>query len=160
MTQMLDKLPHAAGHCHTVLCVFHFVEYCSDDFVHSVRIHSIIAVLGSHYFGLRISVGAPGGTQISTGREDFARGSAFLTMLSEALEKELTDFEAVNATRKGDHMWQGVEIVIGGIPTVLEVRFMCLFMSFGRIMFEDSVSQNLFDQMTHQVDGQKVEVGI
>jgi hypothetical protein len=50
--------------------------------------------------------------------------------------------------------------VIGGIPTVLEVRFMCMFMSIGRILLEASVSMNLFDSMRHQVDLQKVDVGI
>jgi hypothetical protein len=47
------------------------------------------------------------------------------------LEIELSDFEAENATLKGDDVWQVVEIVIGGVPTILEVGFMCLFMSLG-----------------------------
>ena len=51
--------------------------------------------------------------------------------LSGGLEIELSDFEAVDATLKGDYLWQVLEIVIGGVPTVLEVRFMCLFMSLG-----------------------------
>jgi hypothetical protein len=50
------------------------------------------------------------------------------------LEIELSDFEAEYATLKGDYLRQVVEIVIGGVPTVLEVRFMCLFMSLGRIL--------------------------
>jgi hypothetical protein len=76
------------------------------------------------------------------------------------LEIELSDFEAENATLKGDYLWQVVEIVIGGIPTVLEVRFMCLFMSLSRILLQGSVSTNLFGPMRHQVDFRKVEVGI
>jgi hypothetical protein len=55
-------------------------------------------------------------------------------MLSEGLEIELSDFEAKNATLKGDYLWQLVEIVIGGVPTVLEVGYMCLFISLGRIL--------------------------
>jgi len=76
------------------------------------------------------------------------------------LEVELSHFEAENATQKGDYLWQVVEIVIGGVPTVLEVRFMCLVMSLGRILLQGSVSTNLFDPMRHQVDLRKVEVGI
>jgi len=76
------------------------------------------------------------------------------------LEIELSDFEAEDATLTGDYLWQVVEIVIGGVPTVLEVGFMHLFMSFGRILLEGSVSTNLFDPMRHQVDLRKVEVGI
>jgi hypothetical protein len=76
------------------------------------------------------------------------------------LEIELSDFEAEDATMKYDHLWQVVEIMIGGIATVLEVRFMCLFMSLGRILLQGSVSTNLFDPVRHQVDLRKVEVGI
>jgi len=61
---------------------------------------------------------------------------------------------------KGDYLWQVVEIVIGVVPTVLEVRFMCLFMSLGRLLLQRSVSTNLFGPMRHQVDLWKVEVGI
>jgi hypothetical protein len=50
--------------------------------------------------------------------------------------------------------------VIGGIPTVLEVRVMCVFMSLGRILLQGSVSTNLFGPMRHQVDLWKVKVGI
>jgi len=49
---------------------------------------------------------------------------------------------------------------IGGVPTVLEVRFMCLFMSLGRILLQGSVSTNVFGPVRHQVDLWKVEVGI
>jgi hypothetical protein len=80
--------------------------------------------------------------------------------MSEGLEIELSDIEAEDATLKGDYLWQVVEIVIGGVPTVLEVRCLCLFISLGRLLFEGSVSTNLFDPMRHQVDLQKVEVGI
>jgi len=57
---------------------------------------------------------------------------------------------------KDDYLWQIVEIVIVGVPTILEVRFMCLFMSLGRILLQGSVSTNLFDPMRHQVDLRKV----
>jgi hypothetical protein len=38
---------------------------------------------------------------------------------------ELSDFEVENAMLKGNYLRQVVEIVIGGVPTVLEIRFMC-----------------------------------
>jgi len=97
---------------------------------------------------------------MSTGREDFAGGSAVLPTLSEGLEIEGSDFETEDATLKGDYLWHVVEIVIGGVPTVLDVRFMCLFMSLGRILLQGSVLTNLVGPMRHQVDLRKVEVGI
>jgi hypothetical protein len=81
-------------------------------------------------------------------------------MLIEGLEIELSDFEAEDATLNGDYLWQVVEIVIGGVPTVLEVRLMSLFMSLGRMLLQGSVSTNLFDPTRHQVDLRKFEVGI
>jgi hypothetical protein len=104
-------------------------------------------VLRSHEFGLRIKLGAKGGCQISAGSEDSAGGSAVLPTLSEALEIELHDFEAENAMLKGDYLWLVVEIVIGGVPTILEVRFMWLFISHGRILLQGSISTNLFSPM-------------
>jgi len=104
--------------------------------------------------------GSAEGQPISTGREDFAGGRAVLPMMSEGLEIELSDFESENTTLKGDYWWQVVEIVIGGGPTVLEVCFVCLFMSLGRIVMQDSLSTNLFGPMRHQVDLRKVGVGI
>jgi hypothetical protein len=74
------------------------------------------------------------------------------------LEIEFSDFEAENATLKGDHLRQVFEIVIGGIPTFLEVHFMWLFMSLGKILLQGSISTSLFDPMRHQVDFRKVEV--
>jgi len=75
------------------------------------------------------------------------------------LEIELSAFEAEDATLKGDYLWQVVERVFGGVPTILEVRFMCLFISLGRILLQGSVSTNLFYPARHQVDLQTVEVG-
>jgi hypothetical protein len=63
-------------------------------------------------------------------------------MLSEGLEIELSDFQAENAMLKGDYLRQVDDIVIGGIPTVLEVRFMYLFMSLGRILWQGFVMRN------------------
>jgi hypothetical protein len=100
------------------------------------------------------------GSQISSSREDIAGGCAVLTMLSEGLEIEISDFDTENATLKGDYLWQVIEIVIGGVPTVLEVHVMYLFMSLGRILLQGSVSTNLFGPMRNQVDFRKVEVGI
>jgi len=121
---------------------------------------SITAVLGPHEFGLRIRLGAQEGSQIRTGMEDFAGSRAVLPTLSEGLEIPLSDFETENPMLKGDYLRQVVQIVIAGVPTVLEVRFMCLFMSLGRILLQGSVSTNLFDPMRHQVDLWKVEVVI
>jgi len=81
-------------------------------------------------------------------------------MLREGLEIELSDCEAENAMLKGDYLGQVGEIVIGGVPTVLEVRFMCLFLSLGRILLQGSTSTNLFNPMRHQADVGNVEVGI
>jgi hypothetical protein len=76
------------------------------------------------------------------------------------MEVELSDSEAGNATLKGYYLQQGVEIVIGGVPTVVKIRFMFLFMSVGRVLLQRSVSTNLFDLVRHQADLLKVEVGI
>jgi hypothetical protein len=54
--------------------------------------------------------------------------------LSEGLGIELSDIEEEDATLTGDYLWQVVEIVIAGVPTVFEVRFMCYFMFLGRIL--------------------------
>jgi hypothetical protein len=85
-----------------------------------------------------------GGSQISAGREDFAGCGAVPSTLSKGLEIKVSDFEAENATSKGDYLRQVVEIVIGSVPTVLEIRLMCLFMSLSRILFQGSVSTNPF----------------
>jgi len=72
----------------------------------------------------------------------------------------LSEFEAENATLKGDYLWEVVEIVIGGVPTVFEVCFMCLCMSLGRILLQGSVLRNQFDPVRHQVDLWNLEVSI
>jgi hypothetical protein len=107
-----------------------------------------------------IRLGAQGGSQISTGPEDFACGSTVLPTLSKGLDIEPSDFEADNATLNGDYLWQVVVIVIGGVPTVLEVGFMCFFLSLGRKLLQGSVSMNLFGPMRPPVDLRIVEVGI
>ena len=104
-------------------------------------------------------MGARGCSLISTGREDFACRSTVLPMLSDALEIELSDWNAEDATLKGEYFWQVVEIVIGGVPTVLEVCFMCLFMSLVRIGLQVTILTNLLDPMRHHADLRKVEVG-
>ena len=78
-------------------------------------------------------------------------------MLGEGLEIELFDSEPENATLTGDDLWQIVMIVIRGIPTGLEVRFVCLFVPPGRILLQGSMWTNLFDPVRHLVDLQKVE---
>jgi hypothetical protein len=81
-------------------------------------------------------------------------------MLCEGLEIKLSDFEAEDVTLKGEYLWQVVEIEIGGVPTVLEICYMCLFMSVGRILLQAAVSTNLFDPMRHRVDLRKVGVTV
>jgi len=103
---MLQKLLRAVVYCHAVRWILRIVEWCSEVFDHSVRMLSIMAGLGCHEFGLRIWLGAQGGSQISAGREDFAGGSAVLSTLSEGLEIELSDLDAENATLKGDYLRQ------------------------------------------------------
>jgi hypothetical protein len=65
------------------------------------------------------------------------------------LEIELADFEAENAMLKGYYLWQVVEIVIGGISTVLGVRFIFLFMSLHRKLLHGYVSTYVFDPEKH-----------
>jgi hypothetical protein len=105
-------------------------------------------------------LGAQWGSQISTSREDIAGSSAVPHTLSEGLEIEISDFEAENATLKGDYLRQVFQSVIGGDPTILVVHFISLFTSLGRILLQGSVSTNLFDPMRLQVDLRKVEVSI
>jgi hypothetical protein len=71
-----------------------------------------------------------------------------------------SDFQNENATLNGDYLWQVVVSVNSGIPTVLQVRFMCLFLSVARILLQGSVSMNQFNRMRHQVDLWTVEVSI
>jgi len=121
---------------------------------------SVTADLGSHEFGLRILLGTHRGSQISTEREDFASDRVVFLTLSKGLVIELSDFEAGNSTLKGDYLRHVVEIVSGGIPTILEVRFVCLFMSLSRILLEGSELMSLFSLKGDQVDHRKVEVSI
>jgi len=66
-------------------------------------------------------LGAQGRCKFSTGRDHFGVGSAVLPMLRQGLEIELSDFEAENATLNGVYLRHVVEIVIRGVPTVLEI---------------------------------------
>jgi hypothetical protein len=121
---------------------------------------SITAVFGPHQSRLCISLEAQGRSKISTRWEDCAGSSPVLPMLSEGLEIELSDFKTENATLKRDYLRQGVEIVIGGVSTILAVRFMSLFMSLGRLLLQGSVPTSLFNPMRYQVDFWTVEVSI
>jgi len=120
----------------------------------------ITAVLGSYEFGLHIWRGAKAGSQISTSREDCTGGSTVLPMLSGGLQIELSDLEAEIVMLQCNYLWQVFEIVIQGVPTVLVVCFMCLFMTLSRILLHGSVLTNVFDPMRHRGDPQKVQVGI
>jgi len=92
--------------------------------------------------------------------EHIASGSAVPSTLGEGMEIALCDSETQDATLKGDYLWQVVESVIGGVPTVLEVRVMFFFMSLGRILLHGSVWTNLFDPLRHPVDIRKIAMGI
>ena len=104
--------------------------------------------------------GSSGGHPDQHRKGERASGSAVLPTQSEGMVIELSHFEGDNATPKGDYLWLVVVIVIGGVPTVLAVRYMCLFMTLGRILLQCSLSTNLFDPMRDQVDLQTVELGI
>ena len=73
---------------------------------------------------------------------------------------ELSDFGADNAMLNDDYLRQVVQIVMGRCPTVLEVYFMCVFMSLERILLQGCIPMNLFDPMRLRVDLPKVQVGI
>jgi len=121
---------------------------------------SVAVVLVSNEFGLCILLGAEGRWQISTGSEDFAGGSAVLPKLSEGSRMELSDLDPVHVTLKGDYLWQVVERVIGGLPFVLQVCFMCLFMSLSRALLQWSELTNMFCPMGQQVNLWTGEVSI
>jgi len=53
-TLMLYQLPGATGYCSAVRCVLRIVDQSSEVFDDSVRMLSIMVVLGSQEFGLRI----------------------------------------------------------------------------------------------------------
>jgi hypothetical protein len=91
---------------------------------------------------------------------DYAGGNAVLPVLHEGLEIVLSHFKAWNTTLRGDFLWQVVEIVIRGIPTVLDYHFVGMFMSLCRSHFEGSVSTNLSNQIRREVDLWKFEVCI
>jgi len=81
-------------------------------------------------------------------------------MVSEGLEIELSDFEAETAKLKDDHSQLVVEMVIRGIPTVLEIPLMSLAMAVSRILLEGSISTNPFNPVRHPVDLRKDNGGI
>jgi len=82
-------------------------------------------ILRSNDIGLCILLWPQGGSKIGTGGEDTASGSALLLTLSYGLGIGFSYFKAGNAMLKCDSMWQVVEVVIGGVPTVRVDHFMC-----------------------------------
>jgi hypothetical protein len=81
-------------------------------------------------------------------------------MPCKGLEIEHSDFEKENLTLKCNYLCQDVVIVIGSMPTVFEIGFMSIIMSFGGVLLQGSVLMNLIPLMRHQVDLQKINVGI
>jgi hypothetical protein len=119
-----------------------------------------MSIVGSHEVGLHISQGAQVASQKSTGREDIAGSSPDLPPLSKGLEIEISDFETENAMLEGDYLWQVVGIVNGGISIILEVRYMCLFMTLGGILWEGNILTNLCHTIRYYVNLQKLKVGM
>jgi phage tail protein X len=97
--------------------------------------------------GFAYECGLRGASPISAGWEDFGGGSAVLPTLNEGLEIELSDFDTQNATLKGDSLWQVAEIVIGGVPTILDVHCMCFLMSLCITLLQGCVSKNQMNQI-------------
>ena len=60
----------------------------------------------------------------------------------------------------GYYLWQVVELMIGGVPTIVLVHFMWLWISLGRILLEGSITTNRFNSMRHSMDLRNVEIGI
>jgi hypothetical protein len=83
-----------------------------------------MAVWGPMNSGLAFDCELRENSQISAKKRDCADRSAVLSTLSNGLDIELSDFEAENAMLKGDSLWQVDEIMIRGIATILEIRFM------------------------------------
>jgi hypothetical protein len=100
------------------------------------------------------------GSLITTGREDFACGSAVLLMLSKDFNIELSDYKAEDATLRQDGGWHVVKNVVGGVPTVLEVGIMCFLMALSRIVLQGYMLTNLFDPMRYKMHLETVEVSI
>ena len=73
---------------------------------------------------------------------------------------ELSYPDAANTTLKGDYLQLVLEIVLGGVPTVLEVRLLWLFMFLGIVLLQGSESTKLFDPLSQQADLRMVKVGI
>jgi len=66
--------------------------------------------------------------------ENFDGGSAVFPKLRHGLKIELSDFERESVTLKVDFLRQIVEIEMGGVPIVIEVKCMSLFMTLSRIL--------------------------
>jgi len=157
---MHDRHLCAAVYCHAVSCVLRNAKECSKVFDHSIRMLSLMAVSRSNEFGFHKSPSAQPGSQTRTGRENFEVCSTVLLMLSEGFQIGLADFKSGNAMFEGVQSWQNVESVIGGVPTLLDDRIMCLFMSLERKRWQGSVSMNLFTPMRYQVGLRKDAVSI
>jgi len=73
---------------------------------------------------------------------------------------ELSYLDAANTTLKGDYLQPVLDIVLGGFPTVREVRLLCLFIFLGLVLLQGSESTKLFNPIRQQADLQMVKVGI
>jgi len=84
-------------------------------------------------------------SEILSRMDDFSCGRVVLLTLSKGLEIELSDHEVENTMLHSDHLRQERDSVIEGIPTIIEVRFMHMFMSRLSVTMKDSLLTNLFD---------------
>ena len=87
-----------------------------------------MAALEFYISGQLIWLPTQRGSQISIEREKFGGGTAVLPRLCESLKRELSHLNLENAMLKADYLQQVVGIILQGIPTVLEVHYLCWFM--------------------------------
>ena len=90
-------------------------------------------------------------------RENVGGHSGDLLTRSEGRRIDLSHLECEIGTLKGDFLRRVVEIVIGGILTVLEVRFMCVFIALSRVLWKGPISTNPVDPVKYQVDLPKLK---
>jgi hypothetical protein len=79
-------------------------------------------------------------------------------MLGESSEVMLSSSKPEDATLKGDFLFEVQVIVIGGSQTILEVRFLGMFLALSKRLLQGCISMNMFESMRQLVDLHKVEV--
>jgi len=100
-----------------------------------------------------------GNMNCTTG-QNLVGGRAVFPTLYGWVTKELSCCTGDYVMLKCDNLRKVALIVIGGVPTVCEVRFMCWFVACTRILWDGSISTNLRQKVRQLVDLPKVDVGI